>query len=251
MNTLTAPWNNIHVREAVAYALDKPGLISANGGYASPVSTLITPRMLEKLGSPAQVSTALSSLPTYSYNLAKAKQQMAESPYPNGVNVTLATQNTPSYVNVSQAIVSQLAAIGIHATLDVQQVAAWTAQFTGGNRTAIPSQYVTNGADSLDPGEGFNYFIGSANATSGNWNGTNWSTPAVDKLIAEGFTTTTSAARLNVYKQLLAQFADNVPFVPLFLDDGTVALSSQYTWPSFDSFYLEAWPWALGIESKS
>jgi peptide/nickel transport system substrate-binding protein len=251
MNTLTAPWNNIHVREAVAYALDKPGLISANGGYASPISTLITPTMLDELGSPAQVSAALSSLPTYSYSLAKAKHQMAESPYANGVNVTLAVQNTPSYVNVSQAIVSQLAAIGIHATLDVEQVAAWTAQFTGGERTAIPSQYVTNGADSLDPGEGFNYFIGSANATADNWNGTNWSTPAVDKLIAEGFTTATSAARLNVYKQLLDQFAENVPFVPLFLEDGTVALTSQYTWPSFDSFYLEAGPWALGIESKS
>jgi hypothetical protein len=39
--------------------------------------------------------------------------------------------------------------------------------------------------------------------------------------------------------------------VPLFLEDGTVALSSQYTWPSFDSFYLQDGPWALGIESKS
>ena len=45
-----------------------------------------------------------------------------------------------------------------------------------------------------------------------------------------------------MYKQLLQQFAQNVPFVPLFLEDGTVALSSQYTWPSFDSFYLEAGP---------
>lgn len=251
MNTLVAPWNNIHVREAVAYALDKTGLISANGGYASPISTLITPAMLDELGTSAQVSATLNSLPSYSYSLAKAKQQMAESPYPHGVNVTLAVQNTPSYVNVSQAIVGQLAAIGIHATLNVEQVAAWTSEFTGANRTAIPSQYVTNGADSLDPGEGFNYFIGSANATANNWNGTNWSPPAVDKLIAEGFTTTTSAARLNVYKQLLQQFAENVPFVPLFLEDGTVALSSQYTWPSFDSFYLEAGPWALGIESKS
>lgn len=251
MNTLVAPWNNIHVREAVAYALDKTGLISANGGYATPISTLITPAMLDELGTPSQVSATLNSLPSYSYSLAKAKQQMAESPYPHGVNVTLAVQNTPSYVNVSQAIVSQLAAIGIHATLNVEQVAAWTSQFTGANRTGIPSQYVTNGADSLDPGEGFNYFIGSANATANNWNGTNWSPPAVDKLIAEGFTATTSAARLNVYKQLLQQFAENVPFVPLFLEDGTVALSSQYTWPSFDSFYLEAGPWALGIESKS
>jgi peptide/nickel transport system substrate-binding protein len=251
MNTLVAPWNNIHVREAVAYALDKTGLISANGGYATPISTLITPAMLDELGTPTQVSATLNSLPSYSYSLAKAKQQMAESPYPHGVNVTLAVQNTPSYVNVSQAIVGQLAAIGIHATLNVEQVAAWTSEFTGANRTAIPSQYVTNGADSLDPGEGFNYFIGSANATANNWNGTNWSPPAVDKLIAEGFTTTTSAARLNVYKQLLQQFAENVPFVPLFLEDGTVALSSQYTWPSFDSFYLEAGPWALGIESKS
>jgi peptide/nickel transport system substrate-binding protein len=251
MNTLAKPWNNIHVRKAVAYALDKTGLIAANGGYSTAVSTLITPAMLGALGTQAQVTAALNSLPSYPYDLAKAKQEMAQSPYPNGVNVTLAVDNTPAFVNVSQAIASQLAAIGIHVTLDVEQTAAWTAQITGANRAAIPSQYVTNGADSLDPGEGFNYFMGSVNATANNWNATNWSSPTVDNLIAKGFTTTNPGARLNVYKQLLEQYAENVPFVPLFLIDGTVALSSQYTWPSFDSFYLEDGPWALGIESKS
>ena len=62
-----------------------------------PISTLITPAMLDELGTPSQVSATLNSLPSYSYSLAKAKQQMAESPYPHGVNVTLAVQNTPSY----------------------------------------------------------------------------------------------------------------------------------------------------------
>jgi peptide/nickel transport system substrate-binding protein len=251
MNTAAKPWNSIYVRKAVAYALNKPGLIAANGGYATPINTLITPAMLDGLGTPAPVTAVLDSLPAYPYNLAKAKQEMAKSPYPNGVNVTLAVDNTPSFINVSQAIVSQLAQIGIHATLDVEQSAAWTAQITGADRAAIPSQYVTNGADSLDPGEGFNFAIGSANATAGNWNSTNWSNPTVDNLIAEGFTTTNSTARLNVYKQLLTQFAQNVPFVPVFLIDGTVALSSQYTWPSFDSFYLQDGPWALGIQAKS
>ena len=46
MNTQMAPWNDVHVRRAVDYALNRTDLINANGGYAVPTYTLIPPQQL-------------------------------------------------------------------------------------------------------------------------------------------------------------------------------------------------------------
>ena len=56
MNTTVAPWNNIDVRRAVAYALNRADIIAAIGGNAEPESTLIPPGQLSRSGSQAQIS---------------------------------------------------------------------------------------------------------------------------------------------------------------------------------------------------
>ena len=72
MNVNLAPWDNIYVRRAVAYALDRANLVKALGIPSLPVTTLIPPDQLGVLGSQAQVNALTSSLPSYPYSLAKA-----------------------------------------------------------------------------------------------------------------------------------------------------------------------------------
>jgi peptide/nickel transport system substrate-binding protein len=248
LNVLSKPWNDVHVRRAVAYALDKPALINAYGGYATPQDTLITSAMLQTIGSPSQVSQALAAVPPYAYDLSKAKAEMAASSYPNGTTATLVTDNGAADVNISQAIVAQLQRIGIHATLKVQDSAALTSEWLGKDRPAVPSGFSLYGAVSMDPGEGFDYALGSKNATAGNWNSTNWSTPTFDRLLAAGFATSDSGRRLGVYQHLLTELADSGTVVPIFLSQAAVALSSTYTWPTFSSTWQLKAPWALGLK---
>lgn len=250
MNTLVPPWNDLHVRRAVAYALDKQALIEAWGGYARPSDYFIPPKLLEQLGSTEEVEQALADVPTYPHDLAKAKAEMAKSAFPNGVDVTLMSGDSSAFRNVSQALVAQLAKIGIRAKLDVKPPSAAVAQVIGRDRKAVPSFVTTVGGTSADPGAAYDFAIGSANAAEGRFNTTNWSTPKVDKLIADGFSTTEAAKRLDIYAQLNREFADNVPFVPLFLPEATLALSSQYSWPTFNGFFALDRPWALGIGYK-
>ncbi len=247
MNTLVAPWNDEHVRLAVAYALDRADLISAYGGYAQATNTLLQPSMLEQLGSRAAVSSALKSVPSYGHNLTLAKAEMSKSKYGHGANVTLGVLNTPSFVNASQAVIAQLSKIGIHAKLRVEQTAAWTAEFTGSDRPAIPAQFVTATATSDDPGSAFGYLLGSSNASAGNWNATNYSTPSIDQLLATGLTTVGKTERLGIYRQLLTEYGQAVPFIPLFTADVTLALAKSYTWPTFNGQWRNSGPWALGI----
>ena len=60
MNTESPPWNDVHVRRAIAYALDRPDLIIANGGYAAPLYTFISPARSGRSGARSK-STASSS----------------------------------------------------------------------------------------------------------------------------------------------------------------------------------------------
>ena len=251
LNVLSPPWNDVHVRRAVASALDKPALISAYGGYATPQNSLITAGMLQTIGSKSDVDQTLSALPQNPYDLSKARAEMAQSAYPHGASATLVTDNGSADVNISQAIVAQLQRIGIRVKLKVEQSAALTSEWLGKDRAAVPSGFGLYGAVSMDPGEGFDYALGSKNATAGNWNTTNWSTPAFDRLIAAGFATSDPGRRLRVYQRLLTQLANSATVVPIFLSDATLALSSTYTWPTFSSTWQLKAPWPLGIKAAT
>lgn len=109
MNTKEGPWSDIHVRRAVAYALNRPDIIAAAGGYNTPISTYIPANMLETIASPAQVNQLLGSVNLYPYSLAKAKAEMAQSAYPNGFSTTLYEYNYGSSVDISETVAAELA----------------------------------------------------------------------------------------------------------------------------------------------
>jgi peptide/nickel transport system substrate-binding protein len=251
LNVLQKPWNNVHVRLAVAYALDRSALINAWGGYATPVYQFLTAGLLENIGSSVQVASVLKSVPTYPYNLAKAKAEMAQSPYPHGVNATISVESAGSYPNVSQAIAAELARVGIHLKLDVMTSDQQTANLTSGNRAGILACFTYSGSVSRDPGEAFDFQMGKGNISAGNWNTMNWAPTPVNNLINQGFATTDNASRLRIYGQIDTAYAQAAPFIPLFNEDATMALASGYTWPSFNGYYYDLGPWLLGVSKES
>ena len=251
MNVLQKPWNDVHVRLAVAYALNRTDLINAWGGYADPVYQFLTAGLLENIGTAAQVDSVLKTVPIYSYNLAKAKAEMAQSAYPHGVNATVSVEGAGSYPNVSQAIAAELAAIGIHLKLDVMTVDQQNANLTSGNRQGILATFTYSGSVSRDPGEAFDFQMGKSNISAGNWNTMNWAPTPVNNLINEGFTTTSNAQRLNIYGQIDTAYAQAAPFIPIFNEEATAAVASGYTWSDFNGYYYDLGPWLLGISKKS
>src|SRR6185312_6213034 len=93
MNVNMAPFNNVHVRRAVAYAIDRPAEVAASADPSIAVmsNSILTPGELGTLAPKAQVDALLNSLPNYPYNLAKAKAELARSPYPHGFTTTAYT----------------------------------------------------------------------------------------------------------------------------------------------------------------
>lgn len=106
MNPKFKPWDNIKVRKAVAYAIDRNAIIKAifQGGA----------EILHGPVGPGQYGYNPAVSPKYDYNPAKASQLLKEAGYPDGVAIDFFTANG-RYINdrqSSQAIVPMLEAVG-------------------------------------------------------------------------------------------------------------------------------------------
>lgn len=246
MNVKTEPWNDIHVRHAVAYALNRTDLIAANGGplTGSSQSTLIPPGQLLTLGSRAQVSAMLNSLPRYSYDLAAAKRQMSESAYPHGFTARTEIDNYGNNLEVIQVIAAELQRIGIDLRVEQVPTGQWSKDFATGNLGGI--MYTAFYAASPDPSIFPSYLIGDAST----YNLARYAPSSVDSLIASGLSASSPAQRLSDYGQLLTSVATDLPYVVLFSGHNYTDLSAKYRLPPF-SVYPAFSSWALSLKRST
>jgi peptide/nickel transport system substrate-binding protein len=248
MNVNQPPWNNIHVRRAVAYSVNRSDIIAALGNNAEPVTTFIPPSGLYRLGSQSQVTALVNGLPSYPYNLAKAKQELAQSPYPHGFTATTQTITFASYTPVNEAIAGDLAKIGINLKLKTIGFTQYLA-FASGPKSAIGGLYATFNVQNPDPNAFPSEMLGGANIPSG-YNWADYDPPASDTLIKQAEAAQDNSQRLAIYGQLLNMLGTDVPYVPLYIQDYNVALSSNLTWPNYN-VYTQWGAWELNIKPKN
>jgi peptide/nickel transport system substrate-binding protein len=242
MNVKAAPWSDVHVRRAVAYALNRADLITANGGprTATAASAVITPAQLRTIGTSSQVSTLLSSLPQYPYDPAKARQELAESAYPHGFTAT--TEIDPGIdANVVQVIAAELQKVGI--ILKVDQV-TFTQYINDYNGPVGGNMYGPEYAASPDPSILPSYILGGS-VVAGDT--AHYESASVNALLAAGLATSDPARRLSMYRQVLTDVAAEVPYVVLYSLNAYTALSTKYTLPPF-SVYPAFTSWALHLK---
>jgi peptide/nickel transport system substrate-binding protein len=103
-------WQDIRLRQALEYALDKNAIAKALGlGYYRPLAQL----------APETEWGYIPDLPVRGYDPVKAKQLVTDAGYPNGCPVTLLVVNNPANVDGGEAIKQYLDAAGFKVTLDL------------------------------------------------------------------------------------------------------------------------------------
>jgi peptide/nickel transport system substrate-binding protein len=115
VNTVVAPLNNVHCREAVEYAANKTNLQTAQGGPdgGSIASTAMPPTVIGY-----QKSDMYNALTMPNGDLAAARQQLALCGQPNGFTTGIAYRaDRPREVAAAQALQASLALVGIKTTL--------------------------------------------------------------------------------------------------------------------------------------
>jgi peptide/nickel transport system substrate-binding protein len=243
--TRTAPWDDVHVRRAVAHALNRQEIIAATQGRAGgPMDTLTSPILLRSLGTEAEVEAALKTVPTYPHDLGKAKEELAKSKVPDGFSATISAYQGST--EIVQVIAAQLKQIGIDLEIEPLVDSAWFANITGpaANR---PLTFSETGGCTPDPSWN-DLWLGSKNLGKGLLNVANYAPAEVDRLLADGLATQDPKQRLEIYTKVLRQLGEDVPYVPVYAE-GTTYASTGYDLVGYGSYWFSS-PWILNVKPR-
>ena len=118
-----APFDDVHVRRAVAYALDRESIVSGIlKGYATVATGIDAPEQLAGwAGSVKKAKKLVSDLGALDFSIKKAKAELRQSSQPDGFTATLTYPTGYAAVGqASLALADSLKKLGI--TLDVNEI---------------------------------------------------------------------------------------------------------------------------------
>lgn len=207
-NVTQAPFNNLTVRQAVNYAVDKTQLIQSltNGRGTIDNDALLTP------GLPGYSKSANLA---YAYDTKKAAQMLASvgiTPA-HPVSTILVTANTPDFIRQADLIQAALRPLGIN--VSVKQM-AWGPflQYTSNqhnNYGLFNLGWIEDYPDAQD----FFYNLMDASQNNGGTNATGWTDATFERLItqADNMPSTQNAQRTALYQQANQILATQVPWI--------------------------------------
>jgi peptide/nickel transport system substrate-binding protein len=249
--TNVAPFTDVHVRRAVAYAINRADIARAIGPQATPALTVIASSSLRSIASQAQIDALNKSLPYTQFSLAKAKQEMAKSKYPNGTSTYLAPNPFASFgARVTQVIAADLAKINIKLQVRSQTVAEWVADLLQGDASKNPPPALEYFAcQDPDPALNSRFFAYSYGGKK-TFDPPNYVNSQADSWIDLANKVASPAKRFAAYSQMLKIYASELPVVALVSLGPSLAVSSRFTFPAFSGYTSPDTPWIMGMKPK-
>jgi peptide/nickel transport system substrate-binding protein len=241
INLTVAPLNDLAVRQAIAYGVDRPR-VSAIGeyGYEPPSNqaAIVTPTFSSWL------DTSLLSKYNYSYNPAKAISVLEKDGYKKGSDGLFAKDGkelsftiinvggNSDWVAAVQVIASELAQVGIKISPDNLSGTDFDNDiYTGKYQLAY--NYEAGGPS---PYYELRQLLYSGNtAPIGKLASTNWEryiNPSTDKLIDEYAATTSTATQHSIVDQLEQVMLSDVPVIPM---------TEEVDWYQYNTAAFSGW----------
>ncbi len=190
-----SPLKNLKVRQAIAHSLNRDSIVKNLNGKSS--------KVLASICDPKQFG-CVQDVQQYSYDVEKAKALMAEAGYKDGFSLDiLGYRSRP----VAEAVVNNLAAIGINANLQWLQYPAVVQKRRSNQAPMIVDDW---GSGSFNDVSAFlpNFYSGGADDFAMD--------PVVEEAVKQGEETLDKATRQAAYTTALKRIAEQVYNVPLF-----------------------------------
>ncbi len=229
-DTSQKPWNDVRVRQAANFAINRQVMAtSLLKGTADPAYQLI----------PRANAAYDPANDYYSYDPAKAKALLAAAGYANGVSATVSYPTSGSGNMIpgpmNEEIQSDLAAVGIHVTLQPLEWASMLSTFEtgkmpgGASATNISLSFQQEGLLPL-------LFDGTSPLNSAHYNN-----PQVTALLTQSQSVVNPAARAKLYGEAGALITKDAPWLMVVNDRNPRALA-----PSVHGF-IEPKSWFVNL----
>ncbi|MGC8548470.1 MAG: ABC transporter substrate-binding protein [Acidobacteriaceae bacterium] len=208
------------VRQAIAYAINRPLIIqSLFGGDARLASSLLPPE-----------HWAWTPTPPYTYDPAKADQLLDEAGFPrkkDGIRFRIAMKTSTDETTrlMAMAIQAELAQVGIKMELRSFEFATFYSDLTRGAFQMAPSRWI-GGNEQPDI---FRYSFASSSFPPYGANRGYFHDPEVDHLIDEASTSPDRAVQIADYARIQQIVATQLPTFDLFYINNVVVHSTRLT----------------------
>jgi len=209
MNMMKKPFDDVRVRKAFNYAVDKQGIIDAfYAGLGEIAKNPIPPSMWG----------FNDDIENYEYNPEKAKELLAEAGYPDGFKTTLwampvARPYMPQPKEIATALQQQLAAIGVEAEIVTMDWATYLEKGQNGEHDAYLIGWT---GDNGDPDNFMYVLLDKDNATIGSsGNYSFYKSDELHELLIAAQKESDHQKRDELYKKAQVIVHDDAPWVPL------------------------------------
>ena len=244
LDTASPPLSDIHVRKAIAYAIDRQGISQAvYGSYGKLLAGVVPASILAGVAGSAELANSfMKGLPQNEFDLAKARSELARSAYPSGftLNVTFpggaGSWQELTILNLQQ----NMKKFGVTINPTPINQNEWSTNFYGHRNLGL--QTVQAGSAPPDPNGLLTLIIGKQQAVANGFNSANFSTDVVEQALPVILTDTDKGRRWSAVQKVLGEIANQVPYIPLFTPDGVVVLGPGFKYDRTP----EAMDWANG-----
>jgi peptide/nickel transport system substrate-binding protein len=212
LRTDVKPFDDVRVRQAVNYAVDKEAITKQLlRGYARPLTQILTP----------DIFGYNPDVPGYPYDPQKAKALLREAGLAKGFSTEMSAGAL--YADIVEAVAANLRDVGIEATLRIEEPKVNTQNFI--NRKATPINYLTWGNFNLFDAEGTISHL----LVPGIWS---YYTPSAKflELNRVAATSVEPAKRLQAYRELMKIAQADAPLLLLHQQFDIHAANRKTTW---------------------
>jgi peptide/nickel transport system substrate-binding protein len=196
MNTRTPPLNDVRVRQAIAFGLDKPEILDATRWGAGEATNQLY----------ARTSPWYFDAEDRKRDLAAARRLLAEAGFPQGLTIQITV--APKYLSTAQVMQGQLKSIGVHLEFfQVDDSTRLAREYKGEFVMDLRGMGYPN-----DPDRFFLYFYSKA----GSRNFSGYKNPEFDRLFELGEVEQNFQKRKLIYTDMMRMIQRDVPEMVLW-----------------------------------
>ncbi len=249
VNVTAEPWNDVHVRRAVAYACDRQGFVNAFlSGKGVPATSFIPQGMWANLGSSEEIKKIYDALPSYTFDLDRAKAELAKSSHPDGFSATVPYLNTQPQIGHALVSLSQtLKQIGINLTVKPEPESEWIANVFS-HKSALNSALAT--PDYVDPTDYMSPLLLSENAHPEGTNFAEFKNATVDRLLQQASREQDTHTRATMLGEAMNIALTELPYIPLWIEGPSLAVTEPYAFDGFNPLYYGQ-PWLTDVGQRA